>query len=180
MKSTLELFDVSSTYLLLDSKPGVRFVSPFSSPPPPQTATHLKLDYILFFPLFFQFLYRQPSVTLLRNGRRSQLICYRVEVVWGSDGSPFFYPFSSNLKNFFSIHFPCRHLVLDDTVHITTRCLVLISYRPYVYRSGSWSVLCGSQGTYDRFPGDPLIHFSDSYLNVYLIFNFLIKGKMFC
>jgi hypothetical protein len=39
------------------------------------------------------------------------------------------------------------------------------------YSIGSVSVLCGSQGISDQFPGDLWIHFCNDYFEVHLSFN---------
>jgi hypothetical protein len=121
-----------------EANPG--FVSSHSFYPPPLPNGHAletRLYSSVFFSLFPVSMARY-SLTLFRNGRRSQLIFYRVEEVLGSECILFFYPISWNLKNLLSIfHFLCLHLVLDGMLHITTRCLVLISYRLDIYHSGS-------------------------------------------
>jgi hypothetical protein len=68
----------------------------FIPPPPNGHASETRLYSV--FSFFFQFLCSQLSLTLFQNGRRSQLICYRVEEDWGSDCILFFYPFSRTSK----------------------------------------------------------------------------------
>jgi hypothetical protein len=106
--------------------------------PPYGHASETRLYSSVYFFLFFQFSYSQPfSNTVTKRTLKSADILRG----WGGFGFRLiflFYPFSSNLKNILSIlHFLCLHLMLDDMLHITTRCLLLISYRPDIYRNGS-------------------------------------------
>jgi len=39
-----------------------------------------------------------------------------------------------------------------------------------ICNSGSQSVVWGSQGIHDQFPGDPWLHFCNGYFSVYLFF----------
>jgi hypothetical protein len=65
----------------------------------------------------------------------------------------------------------CRILPLFQTVwhHIPEGC--------NVYGSGSQSVLYGSQGIREQFPGDLWIHFYSGYFKVYLFY--LLKEQCF-